>query len=43
MISLPLLLALSAFVLTLAGALGKCPWWVPVFLICVLLLLQGWR
>lgn len=35
------LLAVSAFVTTIIGMLGKCPWWVPVLLLCVLALLQS--
>ena len=34
------LLILSAFVCTIASALGKCPLWVPTLLVVVALALQ---
>ena len=34
-----LLLVVAAFICAIASALGKCPAWVPVILICVALLL----
>lgn len=36
-----LLLAISAFGLTIAEALGKCPGWIPKVLICIWLLLNS--
>jgi hypothetical protein len=38
-LSVTLLLVLAAFVLTIANALGKCPAWVPLVLLCVVHLL----
>ncbi len=35
-----LLLALAAFGCTIASALGKCPPWVPLLLLCVIELLR---
>jgi hypothetical protein len=34
------LLAIVAFVLTIAAAVGKCPLWVPVLLLSLIALLQ---
>jgi hypothetical protein len=39
--TIALLLALCAFILTLVSALGKCPLWIPVLLLCILALLQS--
>jgi hypothetical protein len=35
------LLAILAVGLTVASAIGKCPLWIPVFLIALALLLQA--
>lgn len=40
MITVQLLLALSAFVVTIASAVGRAPLWVAVLLISLALLLQ---
>lgn len=40
MLSLDYLLLLSAFVTTIASAIGKSPLWVPVILIVVFLFLE---
>ena len=34
------MLTVAAFVCTLVSAIGKCPLWVPVLLLCVLELLR---
>lgn len=34
------LLAISAFICTVASALGKCPLWVPVILLALFALVQ---
>lgn len=39
MLSVTLLLILAAFIATIASAMGKCPLWIPVLLVCVALLL----
>ena len=39
MMSVTLLLVVAAFICTIANALGKCPAWVPLLLLCVCLLL----
>jgi hypothetical protein len=39
MLTVTLLLVLSAFICTIANALGKCPAWVPLILLCVMHLL----
>jgi hypothetical protein len=41
MLTIALLLALFAFVLTIGAALGKIPLWIPVLLITIALLLQS--
>ena len=41
MFTLALLLALAAFILTLAAALNKAPLWVAVLLLTIALLLQS--
>jgi hypothetical protein len=41
MLTVMLLLAVAAFVSAIAGAMGKCPWWVPVILLSLALLLQS--
>ncbi len=38
-LTIVLLLGLSAFVCTIASALGKCPLWIPTMLLCVIVLL----
>jgi hypothetical protein len=40
MMTVSLLLIGAAFVCAIATALGKCPAWVPLILICVVLLLK---
>lgn len=40
MITVTLLLILAAFVCTIASALGKCPLWVPVLLVALVMLLE---
>ncbi len=40
MLSVSLLLVVAAFICTIANALGKCPAWVPLLLVCVVLLLS---
>ena len=37
------LLGLVALLSTVASAAGKLPLWVPVFVLCVIVLLQVWR
>ena len=39
MISVTLVLVFSAFVCSIANALGRCPAWVPLVLLCVVHLL----
>lgn len=39
--SVSLLLVGAAFICTVASALGRCPLWVPVLLLCVNDLLGG--
>ncbi len=41
MLTVTFLLALSAFVCTIASAIGKCPLWVPVLLLCLIPLVAG--
>ncbi len=41
MITVFLLLAVAAFVCTIAVALNKCPVWVPVILLCLIELLRA--
>ena len=40
--SLIQLLALVALVTTVASAAGRCPAWVPIFVLTIVLLLQVW-
>lgn len=40
MLTVTLLLLLAAFICTIASALGKCPLWVSVLLVVIVLLLQ---
>lgn len=40
MITVMLLLAVAAFVCTVAWALGKIPGWVPVVFLCIIELLR---
>lgn len=35
MFTVTVLVLVSAFVCTIASALGKCPLWIPVLLLCV--------
>jgi hypothetical protein len=37
--SVTFLLVIAAFICAILSALGKCPVWVPIILICVALLL----
>lgn len=39
MLNVNVLLVLAAFVCTIANALGKCPAWVPLFLLVMIHLL----
>ena len=39
MMSVTLLIVVSAFICTIANAMGKCPAWVPLLLLCVAMLL----
>lgn len=39
MLTVTLFLVLAAFVCTIANAIGKCPAWVPLLLLCVVHLL----
>ena len=41
MLTVMLLLALSAFVCTIVSTLGKCPLWIPVVILCVAELLRS--
>ncbi len=40
MLSVMLLLAIAAFMTTIASAIGKCPLWVAVLLLCLVALVQ---
>lgn len=40
MITIALLLALAAFVTTVASAMGRAPLWVAVLLLCLLALIR---
>jgi ABC-type phosphate/phosphonate transport system permease subunit len=35
------LLAVAAFIAAVVGAMGKCPWWVSVILLCLIELLRA--
>ena len=39
MLTVTLLLVLAAFLCTIASAIGKCPLWIAVLLLCVVHLL----
>lgn len=41
MITVFLLLAIAAFVVTILSSLGKAPLWVAVMLLCVIALIQS--
>lgn len=41
MITVILILAISAFACTIVAALNKCPVWIPVLLLCVIELLRA--
>jgi len=41
MLTVFLLLAIAAFICTVASALGKCPVWIPVLLLCIIELLRA--
>jgi|GEM_PF-2323427 len=41
LLTIYLLLAITAFILTIANALGKCPLWIPVLLLCLIALLNS--
>ena len=40
MLTVMTLLVVAAFICTIVAALGKCPEWVPLVLVCVILLLM---
>jgi hypothetical protein len=40
MISVTFLLVIAAFICAIANALGKCPAWVPLILLCLVHLLS---
>jgi hypothetical protein len=40
MLTLILLIALAAFLLTIASAIGKCPLWIPVLMLSIFALVQ---
>lgn len=40
MLSVSLLLVVAAFICAIANALGKCPAWVPIVLLCIVQLLM---
>jgi hypothetical protein len=40
MLTVLLILAIAAFVCTIIAALGKCPIWIPVVLLCIIELLR---
>lgn len=40
MLTLTFLLILAAFIMTFVSACGKCPLWIPVFLLVMLELLR---
>jgi len=40
MLTLTLLLALAAFIITIAAAMGRAPLWVAVLLLCLIELLR---
>ncbi len=41
MITVVFLLVLAAFICTIASAIGKCPLWVSVLLLCVVELVRA--
>lgn len=41
MLTVFLLLAVAAFIATIVSAIGKCPLWVAVVLLCVIELLRS--
>lgn len=41
MLSVTLLLVVAAFICTVASAIGKCPLWVAVLLVVIVLLLES--
>ncbi len=40
MLTVLTILAVAAFICTIVSAIGKCPVWVPVMLLCVIELLR---
>lgn len=40
MITVTLCLVAAAFITTIVSAVGKCPLWIPVVLLCIVALLQ---
>lgn len=40
MLTVSLLIVVSAFICTVVSAIGKCPLWVAVILLCIFALLQ---
>lgn len=41
MVTVTLLFAVAAFVVTIVSAMGRCPLWVAVLLLCVLEMLRA--
>lgn len=41
MLTVFLIVAIAAFACTIVAALGKCPVWIPVLLLCVIELLRA--
>lgn len=41
MLTVFLLLAVAAFICAIAEAMGKCPSWVPVIILCLIELLRA--
>lgn len=40
MLTVMIIIAVSAFICTIISALGKCPLWIATVLICLFMLLQ---
>lgn len=40
MFTVLIILAITAFICTIVSAIGKCPVWVPVLVLCVIELLR---
>lgn len=41
MLTVILIIAIAAFVCTIINALGKCPAWIPLLLLCLIELLRA--